>query len=198
MNEDQLLKIHNDPLDPWEPVHAAARIINSLVALYPGDHDSALAARQLDALTPFNRKLEADEESESIESFLWEFWEVVVRLSQAYQQNGGQAQACIVEILGELKKIEAQEVTIWGKQNKLWGSLPLFGPVLTELYGKDCRYHVRRYKTDSGACRYVSTLGKVPRILEQDPSSGFDRSEDLTKLLRCKLILCQGLMHAPQ
>lgn len=70
MNEDQLLKIHNDPLDPWEPAHAAARIINSQVALYPGDHDSALAARQLDALTPFNRKLKPDEGPESIESFL--------------------------------------------------------------------------------------------------------------------------------
>ncbi|KAI5265664.1 hypothetical protein E4T47_08460 [Aureobasidium subglaciale] len=134
MNEDQLLKIHSDPLDPWEPVHAAARIINNQVALYPRNHDSALAARQINALTPFNRKFEPDERPESIDSFLWEFWEVVVKLSQAYKQDGDQAQTCIIEILGELKKIEAQEVTIWGKQNKLWGNLPLFGPVLTELY----------------------------------------------------------------
>ncbi|KAH0336401.1 hypothetical protein KCU74_g2035, partial [Aureobasidium melanogenum] len=136
MNEEQLLKVHRDPLDPWEPAHTAARIINNQVALYPHNHDSALAARQLDALTPYNRVLKPDEQPEDIESFLWEFWEVVVNLSQTYEQNGDQAQTCIVEIIGELKKIEAQEVTIWGKQTRLWGNLPIFGPVLTELYGK--------------------------------------------------------------
>lgn len=144
MNEEQLLKVHRDPSDPWEPAHAAARIINTQVALYPHNHDSALAARQLDALTPFNRELEPDEQPESISSFLWEFWEVVVNLSQAYEQNGDQAQACIVEIIGELKKIEAQEVTIWGKQTRLWGHLPIFGPVLTELYGKSHKDHGSR------------------------------------------------------
>ncbi|KAK5999335.1 hypothetical protein QM012_005553 [Aureobasidium pullulans] len=136
MDEAQLLKLHNDPLDPWEPMHAAARIINSQIARFPQNHDSTLAAKQLDALTPFNRTFEPDEQPENISSFLWEFWEVVVKLSQAYEEDSDQAQACIVEILGELKKIEAQEVTIWGKETRLWGNLPLFGPVLTERYGK--------------------------------------------------------------
>lgn len=144
MNEKQLLEIHNDPLDSWEPVHAAARVVNNQVALYPHNHNSALAARQLNALTPFNRRLEPDEQPESINSFLWELWEVVVKLSQAYEQNGDHAQACIVEVLGELKKIEVQEVTIWGRQTRLWGNLPLFGPVLTELYGKIHKYHDSR------------------------------------------------------
>ncbi|KAI5274677.1 hypothetical protein E4T47_02180 [Aureobasidium subglaciale] len=35
-------------------------------------------------LTPFNRTMRPDETTEDIESFLWEFWEVVVNLSQAY------------------------------------------------------------------------------------------------------------------
>lgn len=111
-----------------------------------------------------------------------------MKLSQAYQEDGDHAQACIVEILGELKKIEAQEVTIWGKQNRLWGDLPLFGPVLTELYGKNYKSHGRRLRTYSGVCRYVSTLSDGPRISEQDSRSGFDRSEDLMKLLQCKLV----------
>lgn len=137
MNEGQLLRIHRDPLDPWEPAHAAACIINTQIALYPHNHDLAFAAKQLDALTPFNRKIEPDEEPEDIESFLWEFWEVVVNLSQAYGDFGieDEAQRCIVEIIGELKKIEAKEVMIWGNKTRLWGSLPIFGPVLTELYG---------------------------------------------------------------
>ncbi|KAH0184862.1 hypothetical protein KCV03_g8625, partial [Aureobasidium melanogenum] len=138
MNEDQLLKTHRDPLDPWEPAHAAARIINTQISLYPQSHNPAFAATQLNALTPFNRKLKPDEEAENIESFLWEFWEVVVNLSQAYDEFGigDEAQTCILEILAELKKIEAQEVVIWGRPNKLWGNLPIFGPVLTEFYGK--------------------------------------------------------------
>ncbi|KAG9665320.1 hypothetical protein KCU64_g55, partial [Aureobasidium melanogenum] len=141
MNEEQLVKIHRDPLDPWEPVHAAARIINNQVALYPRNHNSALAARQLDALTPFNRTLKRDEQAEDIQSFLWEFWEVVVKLSQAYDEFGigDIAQTCIVEILEELQKIEAHEVVIWGRTSKLWGNLPIFGPVLTEFYGKWAR-----------------------------------------------------------
>ncbi|KAG9912064.1 hypothetical protein KCU98_g495, partial [Aureobasidium melanogenum] len=136
MNEEQLVKIHRDPLDPWEPVHAAARIINNQVALYPRNHNSALAARQLDALTPFNRTLKRDEQAEDIQSFLWEFWEVVVKLSQAYDEFGigDIAQTCIVEILEELQKIEAHEVVIWGRTSKFWGNLPIFGPVLTEFY----------------------------------------------------------------
>ncbi|KAI4740172.1 hypothetical protein E4T50_09395 [Aureobasidium sp. EXF-12298] len=136
MNEDQLLKTHRDPLDPWEPAHAAARIINDQISLYPQTHNATLAAHQLNALTPFNRTLKPDEEAENIESFLWEFWEVVVNLSQAYDEFGigDEAQTCIVEILAELKKIEAQEVVIWGNQTKLWGNLPIFGPVLTEFY----------------------------------------------------------------
>ncbi|KAH0437078.1 hypothetical protein KCU90_g3956, partial [Aureobasidium melanogenum] len=73
---------------------------------------AALAATQLNVLTPFNRQLKPDEQAENIESFLWEFWEVVVKLSQAYDEFGigDEAQTCIVEILAELKKIEAQEV----------------------------------------------------------------------------------------
>ncbi|KAG9528209.1 hypothetical protein KCU93_g4576, partial [Aureobasidium melanogenum] len=138
MNEDQLLKPHRDPLDPWEPAHAAARIINTQISLYPQTHNATLAAHQLNALTPFNRTLKPDEEAENIQSFLWEFWEVVVNLSQAYDEFeiGDEAQTCIIEILAELKKIEAQEVVIWGRPNRLWGNLPIFGPVLTEFYGK--------------------------------------------------------------
>ncbi|KAH0046195.1 hypothetical protein KCU80_g80, partial [Aureobasidium melanogenum] len=94
------------------------------------------AAHQLNALTPFNRTLKPDEQAENIESFLWEFWEVVVKLSQAYDEFGigDEAQTCIIEILAELKKIEVKEVVIWGKRTKLWGNLPIFGPVLTEFY----------------------------------------------------------------
>lgn len=95
-------------------MHTAARIINDQVSAYTQKHNPELAARQLDALTPLNHKLESDEGPESIESFLCEFWEIVVNLSQAYTQNSEQAQARIVEILEHLKSIEARKVTIWG------------------------------------------------------------------------------------
>lgn len=62
----------------------------------------------------------------------------MVNLSQAYEDLGieEEAQKCIVEIIGELKKIEVREVVIWGKKTRLWADLPIFGPVLTEFYGK--------------------------------------------------------------
>ncbi|KAI5194539.1 hypothetical protein E4T39_08617 [Aureobasidium subglaciale] len=135
MNEEQLRKIHRDPLDPWEPIHAAACIINDQVARYPSNHNAALAAKQLDCLTPFNRVFKPDEQPEGIESFLWEFWEAVINLSQAYGSDSKQAQTCIVEILGHLKNIDAKEVSIWDSQCRLWKDLPLFGPVLTEIHG---------------------------------------------------------------
>lgn len=141
MNEQQLLQTHRDPEDPWEVSHDAARIFNAQIASYPS-HDPVSAAQHLDALTPFKRSTKPGEDAESIQSFLWEFWEVVVNLSHAYGEDTDKAQDCIIDVLTELKKIDSRNdirpMTEESPPENLWKDLPLFGAVLGEVGGKLC------------------------------------------------------------
>ncbi|KAH0346183.1 integral membrane protein, partial [Aureobasidium melanogenum] len=181
MNEEQLLRIHRDPLDPWEPAHAAARIINTQISLYPQTHNPALAATQLNALTPFTRQLKPDEQAENIESFLWEFREVVVKLSQAYDEFGigDKAQTCIVEILKELKKIEVKEVVIWGRPSRLWGNLPIFGPVLTEFYATVINPATMGTHLEPGTFKFITPAQHEPITTHRKKKSQSRRGDDL-------------------
>ncbi|KAI5250431.1 hypothetical protein E4T43_00014 [Aureobasidium subglaciale] len=134
MDEKRLLQIHRDPADPWHVLHIAAQIFNNQILLDP-NHNAVAAARHLNLLTPFNRTMRPDETTEDIESFLWEFWEVVVNLSQAYDgEKSDIAQSCIVDVLAKLQGIEAKDIVVWGNATRLRRDLPLFGSVLNEMF----------------------------------------------------------------
>lgn len=75
---------------------------------------------------------------ESPESFLWEMWDLVLRVGQQVPYDHP-SQEKLAQLLKELKNMPVDtKVVIWNSEQKIWADLPIFHPNVIEFANSTC------------------------------------------------------------
>lgn len=106
--------------------------------------ESLKAAQRLHLLTPARRPREGGEPIESIESFLLEFWEVIINIAEQIPVDHP-AQDSLVELVRALSNLEDEVVVkVWNLELILWYDLPLLGAAITEALNRESTTRKKR------------------------------------------------------
>jgi hypothetical protein len=75
----------------------------------------------------------------SAEDFLWRFWNLFHNLSRQLPHDGPENErlAAIVKALYDLEP-ESVHLDNWGGDAQVWRQLPLFGPILNDIWDCTC------------------------------------------------------------
>ena len=117
--------------DPWHVSRSVFDILISNLALCPEPATAGTVAQTIDALRPDKRQPQPGEELESMESFLFELWEVVIKTIVQFPAHGAE-HTSLVSCVQALRALPQTNLIIWDTHISLWRELPLLGPRLAE------------------------------------------------------------------
>ncbi|GAB0135776.1 hypothetical protein EsDP_00004101 [Epichloe bromicola] len=116
--------VSKDADSKHEP-HIVSVLSNAINKSSPTEDSAETTASEIDKLYP------AD--SSDAEDWLWSFWTILVGVAKKIPADDERQQLLALTV-AKLKTKRDEEVEMWGQKTRVWGELPMLGPVMRDAW----------------------------------------------------------------